>query len=82
MPFRDAGRLAPCWPAIGCGRRHPSAAGFRLAVGSGGHGDPADGAQLAGRASLITCGPLPARHGPTRPFTDMENALEQRETAP
>lgn len=38
------------------------------------------GAQLAGRASLITCGPLPARHGHTRPFTDlitdMENALD------
>ncbi|WP_189986742.1 TniB family NTP-binding protein [Streptomyces capoamus] len=38
------------------------------------------GAQLAGRATLITCGPLPARHGPTRPFTDvitdLENALD------
>uniref|UniRef100_UPI0035709F9A TniB family NTP-binding protein n=1 Tax=Streptomyces cinnamoneus TaxID=53446 RepID=UPI0035709F9A len=38
------------------------------------------GAQLAGRATLITCGPLPARHGQTRPFTDvitdLENALD------
>ncbi|MGW0886326.1 TniB family NTP-binding protein [Streptomyces sp. NPDC002671] len=38
------------------------------------------GAQLAARASLITCGPLPARHGNTRPFTDlitdMESALD------
>ncbi|MFI9771664.1 TniB family NTP-binding protein [Streptomyces sp. NPDC052415] len=38
------------------------------------------GAQLAGRATLITCGPLPARHGHTRPFTDvitdLENALD------
>ncbi|WP_344387684.1 ATP-binding protein [Streptomyces vastus] len=38
------------------------------------------GAQLAGRASLITCGPLPARHGTRRPFpdliTDMEAALD------
>ncbi|MFI1735838.1 ATP/GTP-binding protein [Streptomyces acidicola] len=38
------------------------------------------GAQLAGRATLITCGPLPARHGTRRPFTDVitdiENALD------
>ncbi|WP_442818729.1 TniB family NTP-binding protein [Streptomyces sp. NBC_01320] len=38
------------------------------------------GAQLAGRASLITCGPLPACHGQARPFTDlitdMETALD------
>ncbi|GGU24934.1 hypothetical protein GCM10010259_14250 [Streptomyces daghestanicus] len=38
------------------------------------------GAQLAGRATLITCGPLPARHGTHRPFrdviTDIENALD------
>ncbi|MFI9251305.1 TniB family NTP-binding protein [Streptomyces sp. NPDC053069] len=37
------------------------------------------GAQLAGRATLITCGPLPARHGTREPFreviTDLENAL-------
>ncbi|MGN3953500.1 TniB family NTP-binding protein [Streptomyces sp. WAC8370] len=36
------------------------------------------GAQLAGRATLITCGPLPARHGTREPFreviTDIENA--------
>ncbi len=38
------------------------------------------GAQLAGRATLITCGPLPARHGTRHPFrdviTDIENALD------
>ncbi|MEU3829798.1 TniB family NTP-binding protein [Streptomyces sp. NPDC029080] len=34
------------------------------------------GAQLAGRATLITCGPLPARHGPARPFTDVITDLE------
>ncbi|MFG2638081.1 TniB family NTP-binding protein [Streptomyces sp. NPDC048362] len=38
------------------------------------------GAQLAGRATLITCGPLPARHGPRHPFrdviTDIENNLD------
>ncbi|MFF2431444.1 ATP/GTP-binding protein, partial [Streptomyces mirabilis] len=38
------------------------------------------GAQLAGRATLITCGPLPARHGTSHPFTDtitdLENALD------
>lgn len=38
------------------------------------------GAQLAGRASLIECGPLPARHGTREPFreliTGLENALD------
>ncbi|MFJ9720988.1 TniB family NTP-binding protein [Streptomyces sp. NPDC101213] len=38
------------------------------------------GAQLAGRATLITCGPLPARHGRRETFrdviTDIENALD------
>ncbi|MEU6102752.1 ATP-binding protein [Streptomyces flaveolus] len=38
------------------------------------------GAQLAGRATLITCGPLPARHGTREPFldaiTDIENNLD------
>lgn len=38
------------------------------------------GAQLAGRATLVDCGPLPARHGTRRPFTDVitdiENALD------
>ncbi|MDK1349085.1 ATP/GTP-binding protein, partial [Streptomyces sp. 378] len=38
------------------------------------------GAQLAGRATLIDCGPLPARHGTRQPFTDVitdiENALD------
>ncbi|WP_461071281.1 TniB family NTP-binding protein [Streptomyces pseudoechinosporeus] len=38
------------------------------------------GVQLAGRDTLITCGPLPARQGQTRPFTDvitdLENALD------
>ena len=38
------------------------------------------GAQLAGRATLIDCGPLPARHGSREPFrdviTDIENALD------
>lgn len=37
------------------------------------------GAQLAGRATLINCGPLPARHGQHQPFrdviTDIENNL-------
>ncbi|MGP8304537.1 TniB family NTP-binding protein [Streptomyces inhibens] len=44
------------------------------------------GAQLAGRATLITCGPLPARHGQTRPFTDVitdiENALDLQQHKP
>jgi hypothetical protein len=44
------------------------------------------GAQLAGRASLITCGPRPARHGQTRPFTDlitdMEAALDLTQHTP
>ncbi len=38
------------------------------------------GAQLAGRASLIECGPIPARLGNRHPFTDtvtdLENALD------
>ncbi|WP_425315011.1 hypothetical protein [Streptomyces viridochromogenes] len=38
------------------------------------------GAQLAGRATLVDCGPLPARHGKREPFrdviTDIENALD------
>ncbi|MFC9916030.1 TniB family NTP-binding protein [Streptomyces sp. NPDC127197] len=38
------------------------------------------GAQLAGRATLVDCGPLPARHGTRRPFTDVitdtENNLD------
>ncbi|MEU9376036.1 ATP-binding protein [Streptomyces sp. NPDC048255] len=38
------------------------------------------GAQLAGRATLVTCGPLPARHSTRQPFrdviTDIENALD------
>ncbi|MFI9630871.1 TniB family NTP-binding protein [Streptomyces sp. NPDC052042] len=38
------------------------------------------GAQLAGRATLVGCGPLPARHGQRQPFrdviTDIENALD------
>jgi hypothetical protein len=38
------------------------------------------GAQLAARATLITCGPLPARHGKHEPFrdliTDIENNLD------
>ncbi|MGW2305005.1 TniB family NTP-binding protein [Streptomyces sp. NPDC001809] len=37
------------------------------------------GAQLAGRATLVHCGPLPARHGTRHPFrdviTDIENNL-------
>ncbi|MEU6867516.1 ATP/GTP-binding protein [Streptomyces sp. NPDC046876] len=40
----------------------------------------ARGAQLAGRATLIECGPLPARLGNKQPFTDtitdLENALD------
>lgn len=35
------------------------------------------GAQLAGRASLIDCAPLPARLGDTEPFRDLITALEQ-----
>lgn len=43
------------------------------------------GAQLAGRATLVHCGPLPARHGKREPFrdviTDIENNLDlQRHT--
>ncbi|MFF1341895.1 TniB family NTP-binding protein [Streptomyces sp. NPDC058290] len=38
------------------------------------------GAQLAGRATLVTCGPLPARAGTRQPFrdviTDIENNLD------
>ncbi|NYE39003.1 ATP-binding protein [Streptomyces fulvorobeus] len=38
------------------------------------------GAQLAGRATLVDCGPLPARHGKREPFrdviTDIENHLD------
>jgi hypothetical protein len=38
------------------------------------------GAQLAGRTTLVDCGPLPARHGKREPFreviTDIENALD------
>jgi hypothetical protein len=34
------------------------------------------GAQLAARASLIHCGPLPARHGPHHPFHDLVTGLE------
>ncbi|MFI2207756.1 TniB family NTP-binding protein [Streptomyces sp. NPDC020192] len=34
------------------------------------------GAQLAGRATLITCGPLPARHGTHHPFTDVITDIE------
>lgn len=38
------------------------------------------GAQLAGRATLVDCGPLPARHGTRQPFrdviTDIENNLD------
>ncbi|MYV38682.1 AAA family ATPase, partial [Streptomyces sp. SID1328] len=44
------------------------------------------GAQLAGRATLITCGPLPARHGTRQPFrdviTDIENALDLEQHKP
>ena len=35
------------------------------------------GAQLAGRASLIDCAALPARHGSREPFRDLIAALEQ-----
>jgi hypothetical protein len=34
------------------------------------------GAQLAARASLIHCGPLPARHGQSHPFHDLTTGLE------
>ncbi|MDH6545912.1 hypothetical protein M2161_000004 [Streptomyces sp. SAI-133] len=44
------------------------------------------GAQLAGRATLITCGPLPARHGTREPFrdviTDIENNLDLQQHKP
>ncbi|WAP53476.1 ATP-binding protein [Streptomyces sp. S465] len=44
------------------------------------------GAQLAGRATLIDCGPLPARHGNRHPFTDvitdLENALDLQHHRP
>ncbi|WP_329595508.1 TniB family NTP-binding protein (plasmid) [Streptomyces sp. NBC_01362] len=35
------------------------------------------GAQLAGRASLIECGPLPARHGTHEPFKELITGLEK-----
>ncbi len=44
------------------------------------------GAQLAGRATLIDCGPLPARHGKREPFrdviTDIENTLDLQQHKP
>ncbi|WP_455679020.1 ATP/GTP-binding protein [Streptomyces bobili] len=44
------------------------------------------GAQLAGRATLIDCGPLPARHGQHQPFrnviTDIENNLDLQHHKP
>ncbi|MFF0097606.1 TniB family NTP-binding protein, partial [Streptomyces canus] len=44
------------------------------------------GAQLAGRATLINCGPLPARHGQHHPFrdviTDIENNLDLHHHTP
>ena len=44
------------------------------------------GAQLAGRATLIDCGPLPARHGSREPFrdviTDIENNLDLQQHKP
>ncbi|MGV9901649.1 TniB family NTP-binding protein [Streptomyces sp. NPDC003388] len=44
------------------------------------------GAQLAGRATLITCGPLPAHHGTRQPFrdviTDIENNLDLHQHKP
>ncbi|MBT2448234.1 TniB family NTP-binding protein [Streptomyces sp. ISL-43] len=44
------------------------------------------GAQLAGRATLIDCGPLPARLGNKHPFTDvitdLENALDLQHHRP
>ncbi|MCX4444562.1 TniB family NTP-binding protein [Streptomyces albidoflavus] len=44
------------------------------------------GAQLAGRATLVDCGPLAARHGKREPFreviTDIENALDLQQHKP
>ncbi len=44
------------------------------------------GAQLAGRATLVDCGPLPARHGKREPFrdviTDIETALDLQQHKP
>ncbi|MFI1265592.1 MULTISPECIES: TniB family NTP-binding protein [Streptomyces] len=44
------------------------------------------GAQLAGRATLVDCGPLPARHGTRQPFTDVitdiENNLDLHQHTP
>ncbi|MFD5586711.1 TniB family NTP-binding protein [Streptomyces sp. NPDC127063] len=44
------------------------------------------GAQLAGRATLVDCGPLAARHGKREPFrdviTDIENALDLHQHKP
>lgn len=44
------------------------------------------GARLAGRATLVDCGPLPARHGPREPFrdviTDIKNALALQQHKP
>ncbi|WP_442778011.1 hypothetical protein [Streptomyces soliscabiei] len=44
------------------------------------------GAQLAGGAILINCGPLPARHGTREPFrdviTDIENNLDLQQHKP
>lgn len=44
------------------------------------------GAQLAGRATLVDCGPLPARHGKREPFreviTDIENHLDLQQHQP
>lgn len=44
------------------------------------------GAQLAGCATLVDCGPLPARPGKREPFrdviTDIENALDLQQHKP
>ncbi|MFD3908337.1 ATP-binding protein [Streptomyces sp. CB04723] len=44
------------------------------------------GAQLAGRATLVNCGPLAARHGKREPFreviTDIETALDLQQHKP
>ncbi len=73
-----------------CGRRARRGRGPRLYAGIDVTNTPlftgVRGAQLAGRASLIECGPLPARLGNAHPFTDtitdLEHALDLEQHRP
>ncbi|MFJ4152728.1 hypothetical protein ACIP10_34850 [Streptomyces galbus] len=68
---------SPPLPAAACFPNSALPSGWALGM-NGGHG--------AGRATLITCGPLPARHGTREPFreviTDIEHALDLHQHKP